>query len=56
MLLKLCFLQLLTKERSSWNSKEFELKSQLTTISVQCKEEQDEKQCMYDLNTSVCSS
>ncbi|XP_065064430.1 kinesin-like protein KIF15 isoform X2 [Rhopilema esculentum] len=38
--------ELLSKERSSWNTKEFEINSQITGLSRQFKEEQDEKQLL----------
>ena len=32
-----------------WNSKEYELKSQIGTFSLQCKEEQEEKNCKFSM-------
>ena len=39
------FEQLVAKERMAWNSKEYEFKSQISILTVQCKEEHEDKTC-----------
>ena len=42
-LLLLSFKQLIAKERMASNSKEYEMKSQISILSEQCKEEREDK-------------